>query len=98
MDGFFGIRQGINKEGVNKEGVNAKGEKQPTFKGKQDNFLAKIIGKSMDSEWVQNFSKNNKDSNFPMHINALKDIIATSTFVAGTAKSKKIKDLPNIIQ
>ena len=61
------------------------------FKGKEKSYLASIIGKTIDSEAIQDFSKRYKDSNFPMHINALKDILATWTFAGAAAKSKKVE-------
>ena len=63
-----------------------------TFKGNKEDFIAKIIGKTIDSEFVQNFSKKHKNSNFPMNINAFKDGIATLTFIIGTKNTNKIKE------
>lgn len=69
-----------------------KSNKGLTFKGKNEDSLAKLIGKSIDSKFIQDFSKKHKDSNFPMHINALKDTLATATFMTGISKSKKIQE------
>lgn len=63
-----------------------------SFKGKNEKGLSGLIGRIIDNKKVQEFSKKNKDTNFPMHINVLKDIITTSTFILGTAKSGKIKE------
>ena len=65
----------------------------PSFAGnKPSDYLAKGIGKILDNKSYQQFAKKNKDSNFPMHILSLKDILATTLFVHETNKSKKIKD------
>lgn len=61
-----------------------------SFKG--NDFLPVIIGKIIDKKSVQNFSKKNAESNFPMHIAALKDTIATTTFMTGVYKSRKIEE------
>jgi hypothetical protein len=62
------------------------------FKGKGIDKLSEWIGKTIDNKTVQEFSKKNADSNFPMHINAIKDTLTTGVFVAGLSKSKKIKE------
>lgn len=67
--------------------------KQPielTFKGKNENKIAKVIGKIIDKKPVQEFSKKNKDSNYPMHITALKDSLTTGVFALGVSNSNKI--------
>ena len=64
-----------------------------TFKGKKENEgLAKFIGKLLNNNKYQEFSKKHKDSNFPMHINAIKDTLATSVFINGVKQSKKIDE------
>lgn len=64
-----------------------------SFKGKSgQNKLPDIIGKIMDNKKIQDFSKKNADSNFPMHINVTKDLLTTGVFSGGVYKSKKIKD------
>jgi len=63
-----------------------------TFKGKNSDKLSKLIGKTMDNKRVKDFSVKNADSNFPMHINAIKDAFTTGVFVAGLSKSKKLED------
>ena len=64
-----------------------------TFQGKTNDFLAKGLGKILDNKQLQNFSKKHKDSNFPMHIFALKDIFATDSFVELANKNQKINEL-----
>ena len=81
-DGLFGKEQTFQQ----KESQNL------TFKGKSSDWLSRIIGKTIDNKSVQEFSKKHKDSNFPMHINVLKDLLATSTFALGVSKSGKIDD------
>ena len=76
----------------NKKSVEIDSKKDLVFKGKTSEFFAKHIGKAIDNNGFQNFAKKNKDSNFPMHIVALRDVIATSAFVGQTAKSKKLPD------
>ncbi|MCQ2738937.1 MAG: hypothetical protein MJ237_01775 [bacterium] len=62
----------------------------PTFKGRRD-LLTDMIAKSINNKSVQDFAGKFKDSNFPLNINVIKDIIATSTFAIGVSKSEKIK-------
>ena len=62
-----------------------------SFKGKKDG-LAKNIAKVINQDGMQNFSKKYKDSNFPMHIVALTDILTTATFIHETNRGKKIKE------
>ena len=71
---------------------NADNTKTLTFKGSNKFELSAIIGKLIDSQSVQKFSKNKADSNFPMHINAIKDSVATAVFIVGTNKSGKIEN------
>ena len=52
--------------------------------------LTKGISKIIDSPAVQNFSNKFKDSNYPMHISALTDVLATGAFIGQTKSSKKI--------
>ena len=65
---------------------------ETAFKGKGTEKLSSIIGKIMDNKAVQDFSKKNAETNFPMHINAVRDTLATGTFIAGVSKSKKIEE------
>ena len=66
--------------------------KELAFKGKGNDKLANFIGKIIDNKSVQNFAKKNKDSNYPMHITALKDTITTGVFIAGSYKSRHIDE------
>ncbi len=54
--------------------------------------LAKQIGSILNKEWYKNFIEKHKESNFPMHIVAATDIVATSAFIHQTKKSNKIKE------
>lgn len=60
------------------------------FKGKGIEKFSSIIGRIMDNKSVQEFSKKKADSNFPMHINAIKDALTTGVFIAGVNRSNKI--------
>lgn len=62
-----------------------------SFKGKNDK-LTKSIAKVIECDGVQKFSKKNKNSNFPMHITALTDVLTTATFIHETNRSKKIEE------
>lgn len=65
----------------------------PSFAGnKPSDYFAKGIGKILDNKSYQQFAKKNKDSNFPMHIIALKDTLATGLFIHEANKNKNIKD------
>lgn len=79
-----------NKKDLNNKKNNTNHTNSTTFKGKNDltNHVSKIINKPK----LQEFFKKNKDSNFPMHIVALTDTIATGTFVHQTYKSKKMEE------
>ena len=60
-----------------------------SFKGLTDK-AAKGIGKILNKDAMIKFSDRYKDSNFPMHINAITDTIATLTFMLQAYKSNKI--------
>lgn len=62
-----------------------------SFRGKKDG-LAKNIAKVINQDGMQKFSKKYKDSNFPMHIVALTDVLTTATFIHETNRSKKIEE------
>ena len=62
-----------------------------SFKGKKDG-LTKNIAKVINQDGMQKFSKKYKDSNFPMHIVALTDVLTTATFIHETNRSKKIEE------
>lgn len=63
-----------------------------SFKGKFDDGMASVIAKIFNSKSYQKFSEKHKDSNFPMHIIALKDVFATGAFVHQAKNSKKIEN------
>lgn len=63
---------------------------QITFKGREQ--LPKTIGKIINKKGLQNFVNNFKDTNYSMHIVAATDALATSAFVAQTAKTKKMDE------
>lgn len=71
------------KQKTNQQNIN--------FKGKKDG-LAKNIAEVIDQDGMQKFSKKYKDSNFPMHIVALTDVLTTGTFIHETNRSKKIEE------
>ncbi len=60
------------------------------FRGKDGHNMSKLMGKIIDKKGIQEFSKKKSDTNFPMHITALKDAITTGTFITGVSASKKI--------
>lgn len=72
-----------HKQETNRQNIN--------FKGKKDG-LAKNIAKVINQDGMQKFSKKYKDSNFPMHIVALTDVLTTATFIHETNRSKKIEE------
>ena len=72
-----------HKQETNRQNIN--------FKGKKDG-LAKNIAKVINQDGMRNFSKKYKDSNFPMHIVALTDVLTTATFIHETNRSKKIEE------
>jgi len=63
-----------------------------TFQGKNNDIITKSLGKILDNKTLQEFSLKNKDSNFPMHIFALKDIFATTAFIYQANKNSKINE------
>ena len=63
-----------------------------TFQGKANDKLAKGLGKILNNKYLQDFAVKYKDSNFPMHIFALKDIFATTAFVSQAKKNNKINN------
>ena len=63
-----------------------------SFKGKSNDRLAHNIGRILDKEGVQKFSKKYKDSNFPMHIIAGTDIINTAAFIDSIERSDKVEE------
>ena len=63
-----------------------------TFKGKSNDFLAKSIGNIINKKGVRNFAEKYKDTNFPMHMVAATDTLATLAFVQQTNQSRKIEE------
>ena len=61
-----------------------------SFKGKITENTAKGIGKTIDKKRMIKFTDRFKDSNFPMHITAITDTIATLVFMQQAKSSKKI--------
>ena len=66
-------------------------EQNISFKGVTDK-TAKCIGNTLNKKWMINFADRFKDSNFPMHITAITDAIATIAFMHQANKSNKIED------
>ena len=62
------------------------------FKSSRTEPLTSCIAKILNSKNFLKFSDKYKDSNFPMHIIALKDTITTGTFIVQAAQSKKIDE------
>lgn len=52
--------------------------------------ITKGISKIIDNKKIQSFSNKFKDSNYPMHISALSDILATGVFVNQTERNSDI--------
>jgi hypothetical protein len=82
MNVVFPPAQNNNKEKGNNASL--------TFRGR--NNIAKSVGKVLNNEKFQSFSKEYKNSNFPMHIVAGTDILTTGTFIYQTKKNKNIKE------
>lgn len=79
----------FDKKNPEQENFEIKG-KNTNFKGKRD--FSKKIGKIINNKKFQNFVKENKDSNFPLHIVAITDTFSTSVFVQQTLVNKKLKE------
>lgn len=62
------------------------------FKAKGQECLPKFLGEIIDNKVLQNFAVKYKDSNFPMHIFALKDVLATGAFIYQAKNNVKIND------
>ncbi|MBR6126130.1 hypothetical protein IKQ21_00430 [bacterium] len=80
---LFGSKAGVKEESKKGELV---------FRGSPTDKFAKRIGKTVNKEWFQNFAEKYKDTNFPMHITALTDILATGAFIHQAKISKNIKE------
>ena len=66
--------------------------KNISFKGKFTDKTAEGIGKIISTKRMNKFINKYKNSNFPMHITAITDTIATLTFMHQAHKSKKIEE------
>ncbi len=77
---------------VDKMSAKDKNKNQPSFKGKLTENTSKSIGNALNKKGIQKFADRFKDSNFPMHITAITDAIATLVFINQAKKSKKIDD------
>ena len=62
-----------------------------SFRGLTDK-TAKGIGKTLNKKGMLNFADRFKESNFPMHINAITDTIATLAFMYQANRSKRIEN------
>ncbi len=69
-------------------------QKNMSFRGnpKTSDFLAKKIGKVINTSFMQKLSDKLKDTNFPMHFNIMTDILSTGLFVNWTNKNKDIAE------
>ena len=73
--------------------VKAESLKSLNFTGKVSKEpLTKGISKIIDNSGFQNFANKYKDTNYPMHITALADTLATATFAVQTKQNKNIKE------
>ena len=75
----------------NKKVNNEQKDKQISFTGSGSKSLSKLIGKAMDSSFIQKMSEKFHNTNFEQHIISLTDAAATTAFIAQTARSRKIE-------
>lgn len=68
---------------------NPQQNKNVTFTGNKD-ILSKRIATVLNNSAYQNFANRFKDSNFPMHLVALTDLITTGVFIKQINKNDKI--------
>lgn len=79
-----------------KKGNSNKTEKHKLTNKKSLNFTGRCdclthnIAKMLENKSLQKFTNKYKDTNYPMHITALGDTVATATFAVQTLNSKKI--------
>ena len=85
----FIMQKLFHKPKIKKESSEAK---TPTFKGRCNDRLASQVGKIINKDGMQKFSNKYKDSNFPMHLIALTDLINTAAFIRETDKSEQIEE------
>lgn len=82
-----------NKVGNPDSPKKAQPKKSLTFTGKLPKEpLTRGISKILNTPAVQTFSEKFKESNYPMHITALSDTLATGAFTLQTKHSKKIEE------
>ncbi len=62
------------------------------FKARPTEKIARGIGKILDKKWFMEFADKYKDTNFPMHIAAITDTIATLSFLNQINKKKTIEE------
>lgn len=67
-------------------------DKNISFKGNPKNNMAKGIGSILNKKGMREFADKFKESNFPMHINAITDTIATLVFMHQAQSNKKIEE------
>lgn len=68
---------------------------QISFTGAYNNgisYLAKKVGKVIDTDFVKNMSNKFHNTNFEHHMMSVTDVFATGTFMLQTSKSKKIEE------
>lgn len=75
----------------NKKVNNEQKDKQISFTGSGSKSLSKLIGKAMDTSFIQKMSEKFHNTNFEQHIISLTDAAATTAFIAQTARSRKIE-------
>ncbi len=75
----------------NKKPDNEKKNTQISFTGSRTKGLSKLIGKAMDTSFIQKMSEKFNKTNFEQHIISLTDAAATAAFINQTARSKKIE-------
>lgn len=63
-----------------------------SFKGSLTDKISSDIGKILDKDGIQNFSKKFSNTKFEMHLINLTDILSTFAFVQLLKKNKKIKE------
>ena len=77
---------------VNAMSSNQNNNNQISFKSSFTGNTAKKIGNTIDKPFMLKFINKYKDSNFPMHITALTDTIATLVFMQQAQASTKINN------
>ncbi len=62
-----------------------------SFKSHNHNKTSSVISKVINKNSFQNFVNKFKDTNFPMHISAITDALATATFINQIKRNQNIK-------